>query len=56
MALHPAGPTLGRLLLVGRGRGWDGDGYSAISEGYAVTAERLIDRLKRRSMGVEDGV
>jgi hypothetical protein len=48
MAVDPAGPALGRLLLVGRRRPWDGDGRSAVRQGHPLTTEGLIDGGERR--------
>jgi hypothetical protein len=53
MALDPAGSTLGRLLLSGRGRGWDGDRDGAVHHGPPLTPDGVIDGCERRRMRVE---
>jgi hypothetical protein len=53
MALDPAGPALGRLLLSGRRRGWDGDGDGAVRQGHPLTTDRIIDGRERLVMCVD---
>ena len=53
MALDPAGPTLGRLLLSGRWRGWNGDGDGAVRQGHPLTTDGIIDGCERLVMRVE---
>ena len=52
IALDPACPTLGGLLLAGRPRREDG-GHRAVREAHALTAERVIDGIERGTIRVE---
>jgi hypothetical protein len=53
MALNPAGPPLGRLLLSSWWRGWDGDRGGAVRQGHSLTTDGVIDGGERGPMGVE---
>jgi hypothetical protein len=54
-ALDPAGPTLSRLRLSGRWRGWHGDGDGAVRQGHPLTTDRSIDGRERLVMRLEHG-
>src|SRR5262245_2552421 len=53
VALDPACPALGRLLLSGRGRGWDHDGDGAVYQGNSLVTKGIIDGGQCRPMPVE---
>ena len=53
MALNPAGPPLGRLLLPGRGRRGDSDRDGTVGQGDPLTTDGVIDSGERRPMRVE---
>jgi hypothetical protein len=50
LALTPARPTLDRLLLSGRGRGWDSDSDGTVRHGHPLTTDGIMDGCERLVM------